>query len=289
MLDDVLSSRPTRTLPILHKEWSTCTKCNLGERRITVDGHFVFGEGVTRSIMLIGEGPGVDEEKLGRPFIGKSGTFLRNVLQRLGMNDYYLSNLVSCRSCQPASDAEGKPIIRTNWETKLPEQVFKDEPPNPVQYGACSPRLYEEIYLVDPIVIVGLGQRPCEALLKRSVTIKALRGEATQIEVPGRGYQAVLTEKRREWRRAVKGITVQPVERFQVLYHFIPTFHPAFITRILRDGGDNEKKLFQQFVADLRKALKTYETYLEMVFGKVPMQHEIDDDRMFNDLQRDDT
>ena len=76
-----------RRLNVLRDAWQDCVRCELGKRRSDVNGHFVFGEGVTRSILFVGEGPGKNEEREGRPFVGRSGKILRGVMEKLGIND----------------------------------------------------------------------------------------------------------------------------------------------------------------------------------------------------------
>ncbi len=272
-----------KTLAVLRSEWENCTDCALGERRLAVGGKFVFGRGASRGILFVWEGPGAEEEKYGAPFIGRSGELLGRVLDRLGCQQYYLTNLVSCRSCAPVTDAEGNPRMRKNWTTKSLEQVYQDEPPTPPQCEACLPRLYEEIYLVDPVLIVGLGGKAAEVLLRKSVTITQTHGEATQIHIPGHGFRASLTDKRREWVRKVKGEYIQPTEQNKVYYHFIPTFHPAYVARHLKD--DRITSPFRLFVRDLHKALKTYETYMELAFGVVPSEREQDNAVFYEKLQ----
>ena len=257
-----------RSLAQLRDQWEGCRACALGEMREAVGGAFVFGRGNARSIMFVGEGPGAEEEKTGQPFVGRSGQLFMKVLERVGIDNYYMTNLVSCRSCSPQVDAQGLPITRTNWKTKAVEQVFKDEPPLPAQCAACLPRLYEEIYLVDPFLIVGLGNKACEVLMKRSVTITMERGEATQIAIPGHGFHPVFTDKKHEWIRKLRKEIIQPVEQNEVLYHFMPTLHPAHVARNLQDARPGGA--FQSFARDLRQALRTYEAYLELAFGRVP-------------------
>jgi uracil-DNA glycosylase len=275
-----------KTLVELREEWRSCTRCELGQRRITVGGEFVFGQGVTGSIMLIGEGPGVEEEQQGVPFVGNKsgGTLLRRILEKLGMNEVYITNLVSCRSCTPQVDGSGQPVFRKNYRTKQLELAYKDEPPTPPQYLACAPRLYEEVYLVDPVVIVGLGGKACEALLGRPITITRDRGKTHQIYVPGASYAPNLTEKKQEWARKNKLGLTTPTEQNLVRYHFIPTLHPAYVIRTLEDQSPNST--FRQLVADLRRAQKTYETYCEMVYGIVPTRRDEDTDTSDHDLHQ---
>jgi uracil-DNA glycosylase len=277
--------RPDARKPLarLKQEWSSCARCELGTQRIDVEGAFVFGQGTPGGVMLIGEGPGADEEREGLPFVGRSGLLLRKMLALLGLEEYYLTNIVACRSCSPQLDSDGQPVFRKNWRTKQMALVYKDEPPTPPQCNACLPRLYEEIYIVDPVVIVGLGGKACEVLRGRPITITRDRGEAGQITIPGARYLPVLTEKKQEWRRKVRnadGVNElqTPVEQSEVAYHFIPTLPPAYVSRKLADRGPDSP--FRQLLLDLRKAMRTYEMYLETVFGIVPTQrsHAGDDD-----------
>jgi uracil-DNA glycosylase len=222
--------------------------------------------------MFVGEGPGVDEETHGTPFIGRSGKLLRRVISVLGLTDFYITNIVCCRSCKPREDATGNIIVRTDRRTGAQSQVFSDEPPTPPQKAACHPRLMEEIYLVDPVVIVGLGGPACEELLGRSITITRDRGETLQIAIPGASYRPNLTEKKQQWVRKIDGEWQAPVEQNEVYYHFIPTLHPAYVARELPDKGPNNA--FQKFVSDIRKAARTYDAYMESVFGVTPSPKE---------------
>jgi uracil-DNA glycosylase len=223
--------------------------------------------------MLIGEGPGVEEEKRGVPFIGKSGDLLRRSMLLVGMDEFYLTNLVTCRSCSQMVNPDKSPMFRKNYATGQPELAFKDEPPTPLQYNSCLPRLYEEIYLVDPIVIVGLGGTACEALLGKHLTITRDRGDTAQIEIPGASFTPDMTEKG-NWLRRSKGTFMAPVVQNMVRYHFIPTLHPAYVARKLDDKGHDSPLM--QFLMDLNKAVKTYEAYREMVFGILPTSPPID-------------
>ena len=186
-----------KSLGQLQREWEGCTKCKLGEHRNNVGGKMVFGEGVRRGIMLIGEGPGETEEGMGMPFCGRSGKVLRKVLTALGADDIvYITNAVPCRSCVPALDRDGQPKFRRQFGRNpgpaLP--MWQDMPPNKQALEACKSRFYEEIYLVDPIIIVSLGNSAAELLLKRSIAITNARGKTERVGIPGVTYEAVVTE-----------------------------------------------------------------------------------------------
>jgi uracil-DNA glycosylase len=277
MVDDAPKVFPEgrKSLEELRAEWVACDKCDLGKRRISVDGQFVFGTGTRRSVMFIGEGPGVEEEKYGQPFVGRSGHLLRTILKALNLKDFYMTNLVTCRSCSPRVDPQGQPILRKNPVTKQNEVAYQDEPPLPKYITECSPRLYEEIYLVDPIVIVGLGATACEALLQRAITITRTHGETRQIAVPGAVHRPQLTPGGK-WARTIKKVPIAPTEQNQVFYFFIPTLHPAYI---LHKGIQDRdaRSPFNQLYADISKAVQTYNSYLEVALGQ-PVAHTMPSD-----------
>lgn len=249
----------------LQGEWSTCQRCPLGERRLHVGAHFVPGVGYPRSVMLIGDGPNEESEQIGAPFVGRSGGILRAILARLGLKEYYLTNLVACRSCVPQTNASGEPMQRRIGGVMTP--VYKDETPIPAHIAACRPRINEEIYLVDPTVIVGLGPKVCEALTGRAANLARDNGEARPISIPGASRVAELTDKG-AWLRKVKGQWIQPVARSEVRYHFVPTYHPLDVERVMDDMSSNS--VFNKFIAALRTAVQTHDAYLEGAYGMTP-------------------
>lgn len=255
-----------KTLEVLRDEWQDCTRCDLGPRRKNYGGQFVFGEGVRRGIMFIGEGPGVEEDAQGRPFIGKSGELLRRILEGFKFSDYYLTNLVACRSCEHKMDENGLPAFkRSRRKGSVPEPWLIDTPPKPNEWGQCLERLYEEIYLVDPVLIVSLGGTAAEALTKKPVTITKTHGQPIEISVPGAGYDAVLTEKKREWYHKVRGEVVAPVQQSEVRYLMVPALHPAYVLRKIADRGSDSP--FRLLAEDIRRAIKVYQEYLRIVFN----------------------
>lgn len=251
-----------KNLHQLRTEWENCTACDLGPYRQSIGGAFVFGEGVLNSIMLIGEGPGETEEKEGRPFVGRSGQILRQVLQDLNMEQMvYVTNCVSCRSCSQAFGSEGQPIFRKDGKPRI-----VDQPTSSIQVQACSDRLYEEIYLVDPDVIVTLGQTASELLLRRPVSILVECGSVDVAKIPGGGWVPQLTEKRQQWRHKVRGEWVAPVHQNQVEYLCIPCHHPAVVAKNLSDRRKDAPP--EQFVSALRLARSLYEAHMSELFGE---------------------
>ncbi len=254
-----------KTLPILKDEWESCTKCALGVQRQNARGNFIFGEGARRGIMFVGEGPNKDEEDYGRPFVGAGGDLLRKVLEGLGFTDHYMTYLVSCRSCEPRLDENQQPMFRGGKGGRPKEIWMQDMPPKPPEWNACLARLHEEIYLVDPVVIVSLGGTAAEALMGgKSVTITRDHGQPKEIQVPGAGYDAVLTEKKREWYHKVRGEVVAPVRQSMVGYILVPTLHPTYVLKKIADKGEDSP--FKLLVEDIRNAIKIYEEYIKYVF-----------------------
>ena len=264
-----------KALRVLNSEWDGCTKCHLGQYRQMAAGEMVFGEGVDRGIMFIGEGPGWEEEKHGRPFIGASGKVLRAMIERLQITNYYITNIVACRSCEQARDGGGQLQFRYDKMTRMQVPRMMDTPPTDAAIQACISRVHEEIYLIDPVVIVTLGGVASKALFKRNVTITKERGNPTHILVPGAGFRASLTEKRRAWERKVHGELVRPVDRSEVRYVVVPTIHPAFVLRHLKDQDKNGPK--NLLARDINLAARIYDRYMQETYGTAPTRPDNDE------------
>ena len=129
----------------------SCTDCSLCKGRTQV----VYGEGNENAhLMFIGEAPGETEDQLGRPFVGKSGQYLRGIIEGLGGNiaDCYITNIVKCR---PPNN-------------RLPE--YKE-------IVACWPKWQEEVKIIKPRLIVTLGVTAMRELLNGIVGLGTLRGQ----------------------------------------------------------------------------------------------------------------
>lgn len=128
-----------------------CTRCPLAYAgRHTI----VFGEGdASAQLMFVGEGPGADEDASGRPFVGKSGQLLTNMIAAMGLTreSVYIANVVKCRP--PNNRA-----------------------PEPVEANTCSQFLLEQIDIVQPAVIVALGSTAASYLLGARQSLASLRG-----------------------------------------------------------------------------------------------------------------
>ena len=261
------------TLPQLRAEWETCQRCTLGIYRKDVGGSFVFGEGVPGHILFIGEGPGKNEESLGRPFVGDTGKFLRRVMRRLSINKYYLTNAVCCRSWLFAYDTEGNQRYDREGSP-----VRMDEAPNASCMNFCRERLMRQIYIVDPILIVTFGASATEALLGKSVAIQSINGKLQKITIPGAGWKPSLTPKG-VWLRkpsAKDPVSHLPVVQNQVEYNVLPVVHPAFAYRQAADQRMDSP--MDQFMRGLIKARAIYSTYMQEVYGEAALVDVLTDD-----------
>jgi uracil-DNA glycosylase len=169
------------TLADLEREARSCTRCPLAAGRTKV----VFGVGdPAADILFVGEGPGAQEDLEGEPFVGRSGQFLdRLVAEEMGLtrDRCYIANVVKCR---PPGNRD----------------------PHPDEIASCRPYLEAQIDLIDPAVVVSLGNFATKLLLGTTEGITRLRG---------RSYP---------YRRGV----------------LIPTFHPA---AVLRGAGDAQAQM----------------------------------------------
>ena len=128
-----------------------CNKCKLCTNRTNI----VFGVGNKEAnIMMIGEGPGADEDKQGEPFVGKAGQLMNKALTGLGIKreELYIANIVKCR---PPSN-------------RVPEQDEAE---------ACLNYLRNQVILVKPKIIVLLGSTALKNILGKEYSITAMRGK----------------------------------------------------------------------------------------------------------------
>ncbi len=273
-----------KSLEVLRSEWEECTKCDLGVQRKSNMGELVVGEGVRRGILFVGEGPNEDDEREGRPFLSKGGELVRKILDGLGFTDFYMTNLVACRSCEYRKDDAGQLILKRGRGKSSPPTPWRiDMPPKPLEWGACLDRLHEEIYLVDPVLIVSLGGTAAEALIGKSVTITKTHGQPVEITIPGASFDPVFTEKKKEWYHKVRGELVAPIAQTQVRYLLVPALHPNYVLKKIADKGvDSPCRLL---IEDIRRAIKIYEKYISVVFNAPLTNQTSASDRAWEDIE----
>jgi DNA polymerase len=147
-----VSDRPTAgpDLAALRADALACTRCPLAPTRTQV----VFGAGdPAAALMVVGEGPGAEEDRQGLPFVGRAGGLLTRLIAGIGLtrDDVYLANVVQCR---PPGNRD----------------------PHPVEIEACRPYLESQIDLVAPKVLITLGNVATRLLLDTKIGITRLRG-----------------------------------------------------------------------------------------------------------------
>lgn len=169
-----------RALEEAARDASTCVRCRLSQGRTQV----VYGAGdPDADLMFIGEAPGFHEDKQGVPFVGAAGQLLNRLLADSGIerDEVYINNVILCR---PPGNRD----------------------PLPDELEACRPWLDERIAIIDPAVIVTLGNWATRYILGTNVSISRVRGQ------------------RFPWNGRI----------------VIPTFHPA---AVLHGGGENSRQM----------------------------------------------
>lgn len=144
-----LSSLGYTSLDSMEEAICDCTKCGLSEGR----NEFVFGVGDPHaSLMLIGEGPGREEDMRGEPFVGPAGRLLDKILAAIDMSRemVYITNVVKCRPP-------------------------KNRAPTAEEIETCYPYLISQVKLVRPRLILALGGVAMQTLIKSKGTLGSMR------------------------------------------------------------------------------------------------------------------
>ncbi len=179
-----------------------CQRCGLAATRTQV----VFGSGDVRSpIMLVGEGPGEQEDLTGVPFVGRAGQLLTQILSSVGISretDIFITNTVKCRPPQ-------------------------NRDPLPVEITACQPYLVRQIQLIQPRILLLVGNPSLKSILGPEHSISKVRGQWFKVPVP---YMS------------------SPL-------YIMPLFHPSYLLRNASKEPGSPKWLTWQDVKEVRAAL----------------------------------
>ena len=163
---DLFSTDPIQrasSLPDVATLIAACRKCGLCDTRTNT----VPGEGLaTARLVAVGEGPGRTEDETGRPFVGRAGELLTKILAAIDLprEQVFICNIVKCRppeNRQPQFD----------------------------EIAACLPYLYRQIELVNPKVILAMGNTAVQSLLNTKQSLSALRNHIHRF----RGIPVVVT------------------------------------------------------------------------------------------------
>jgi DNA polymerase len=151
----VTATERRAALDAIAEEVRACTACRLHTGRTRA----VPGEGNPMTeVVLVGEGPGVNEDRLGRPFVGRAGELLVRLLASIGWRreDVFITNIVKCR---PPDNRD----------------------PEPDEVAACAPFLYRQLQAIDPALVVTLGRHSMN-LFRPGTTISRSHGTAAPVD-----------------------------------------------------------------------------------------------------------
>jgi DNA polymerase len=140
----------TEKLESIHTDLGDCRRCKLARGR----NRIVFGDGNPKAkLVFIGEGPGVEEDRKGQPFVGAAGQLLTRIIEaiKLSRNQVYICNIIKCR-----------PPGNRN--------------PEPDEIKTCFPFLERQIAAIQPDFIIALGTFAAQTLLGTATPISRLRG-----------------------------------------------------------------------------------------------------------------
>ena len=161
----------TSSISELADKYKSCQSCPLSKTRTNL----VFGNGsINSKVIFIGEGPGADEDAQGKPFVGRAGRLLTKMINTIGIerDDVYITNIVKCR-----------PPGNRN--------------PTPAEISCCLPIIKQQLKILNPKLIVTLGNIPSKSLIPDLPGITKVRGSIMK-------YQ--------NW-------------------NVLPTFHPSYLLR----------------------------------------------------------
>ena len=187
------SISPSQELELLSQRVHQCTKGPLARTKT----HYVFGEGNNEaSLLFVGEAPGEEEDRQGKPFVGKAGQLLTRIIQSIGLKreDVYITNILKCR---PPGN-----------RNPLPQEIEN-----------CLPYLKEQIRIIRPQIICALGKFAAQTLLGVVSPISQLRGKFYDYE----GIHPVNS--------LALGGGISPSTKLFNRVKLIPTFHPAYLLR----------------------------------------------------------
>jgi uracil-DNA glycosylase family 4 len=184
--------------------WEGCVKCELGTLRKQQHedtggqkGVMVFGDGnVDADIVVLGIGPGAQEDRCGEPFVGESGGILDEYLEvaQIDRAEIFIMNVVACRPFSHVMDF------------KFGREREENRDPTPLERTFCRPLWEEILYIIDPLMVVAMGK-------------------PTVIEVTGNRSPNMTNATGKIDRCTIKG------KATDITYPVMMMYHPAFLAR----------------------------------------------------------
>ena len=235
-----MSTTETKTtyLNALHQAWAGCQACGLCKERTRV----VFGYGSPDAqVMIIGESPGENEDRVGLPFVGQSGLLLDQFLGNVSSRQEVIQTLQSLLATTGRS--QGAEQERNEYRIKLRELLCQEfyftnvvmcKPPEnrdpaPKEMEACRTRLLEQIYTIDPVIVIAAGRIAAEAVIGKKISITQARGEIFDVEYQGKSVKFV--------------------------YPVMAVLHPSYLLRTndFNNKGDSQgKKTYNDFLRAMK-------------------------------------
>lgn len=144
------------TLKELEEKARQCSKCALCPSRTNL----VFGTGDEHAdLVFVGEAPGFHEDQQGKPFVGAAGKLLTQLINSIDLqrDQVYITNILKCRP--------------PNNRDPLPEEI-----------EVCKPLLQKQLEIINPKIVATLGAHATRVMLKKNVSISAVRGQRYQVD-----------------------------------------------------------------------------------------------------------
>lgn len=227
----------------IRDEAAICTACDLKNTRT----HVVFGEGnILSPIVIVGEGPGEDEDSRARPFIGRSGQLLSRILAEAGIKreDVWMTNIVKCRPTGMG-----------------PNGRVTNRPPRATEVKACQRWLGTELDIIRPRIIITLGNSAAGQIITKDFKMTTGRGVITPAAGPAippsllpvsGGEAATATADNQISMFDMAEAPAEVPSGPTVATWALATYHPAYI---IRQEEPLLGQLVQLTVNDLKSAL----------------------------------
>lgn len=239
----------------IYNQWYGCRRCGLCDFRMLNNGEplddIVICSGTPdAAVMFIGEAPGAEETASGSCFVGNSGKLLNRILANTSDDPDIFHAYQFYLKQRPAPNSQRDDEFHNLIEAWRNTQYFftnvvacqppENRQPTGNEAKSCWERLWNLIYLVDPLVIVAVGKVALSTLIGRQVEITKIRGQLFDVEFPGRVGK--------------------------LKYPVVPVLHPSYLLR-KADWNDKSNGDYMKTVEDILKALRIADMLKNKYYG----------------------
>lgn len=268
--DDALSTGD------LYTKWSGCRQCKLGDNLALRATDTPEGDeppqqprrtGSSHGLLVVGLAPSRNDERDGahfgrgpwnrdkRTYDPSGGDLLKALFRKLQMGQVFYTSLVACRSCELQLNEDGTPRTFERKGAQMP--YYKDRPPLYPEISACQPRLWEEIYCVDPLLILSTQPEVTQYLLGKRCLAD---GEVGQMGIPG-VTKIPRQDARGQYTRMMRGVRVPYLTPTLLKYPVMQIPNPDLaLQRHANKRQDGELNQLKQCV---QLAVQVYQRYRE--------------------------